>query len=135
MGPENILIFMIGPLTGTRAFFSDRFEVITISPLTGIYAEADYGGHWGEKLNKSGYDGIIVLGKAHRPLYIWIDNGQVRLKDDTLPSRILTHKRGGGTNHLPALNIMLNDYYKYRKWDEFGIPTKKKLKELGLDEF
>lgn len=116
---------MTGPLTGTRAFSSDRFEVITISPLTGIYAEADYGGHWGEKLNKSGYDGIIVLGKAHRPLYIWIDNGQVRLKDDTLPSRILTHKRGGGTNHLPALNIMLNDYYKYRKWDEFGIPTKK----------
>jgi len=55
-------------------------------------------------------------------------------KDDTLPSRILTHKRGGGTNHLPALNIMLNDYYKYRKWDEFGIPTEEKLKELGLDE-
>jgi aldehyde:ferredoxin oxidoreductase len=56
-------------------------------------------------------------------------------KDDTLPSRILTHRRGGGTNHLPALNIMLHDYYKYREWDEFGIPTKEKLKELGLDKF
>jgi len=81
LGPENILIFMTGPLTGTRAFSSDRFEVITKSPLTGIYAEADCGGHWGEKLKKSGYDGIIVLGKADRPLYIWIDDGQVRLKD------------------------------------------------------
>ena len=40
LGPENILIFMTGPLTGTRAFSSDRFEVITKSPLTGIYAEA-----------------------------------------------------------------------------------------------
>jgi len=81
LGPENILIFMTGPLTGTRTFSSDRFEVITKSPLTGIYAEADCGGHWGEKLKKSGYDGIIVLGKADRPLYIWIDDGQVRLKD------------------------------------------------------
>ena len=81
LGPENILIFMTGPLTGTRTFSSDRFEVITKSPLTGTYAESNCGGHWGEKLKKSGYDGIIVLGKADRPLYIWVDDGQVRLKD------------------------------------------------------
>jgi len=55
-------------------------------------------------------------------------------KDDTLPPRILTHKRGGGTNVLPPLNLMLNKYYQLRGWDEFGIPTIEKIQELGLNE-
>lgn len=57
-------------------------------------------------------------------------------KDDTLPGRFLTHKRGeGGTvDNLPPLNIMLSDYYELREWDEFGIPRPKKLADLGLSE-
>jgi aldehyde:ferredoxin oxidoreductase len=53
-------------------------------------------------------------------------------KDDTLPARMMTHRRGGGTNELPPLNEMLNEYYRFRGWDEFGIPTEEKLQELGL---
>ena len=53
-------------------------------------------------------------------------------KDDTLPLRMLTHRRGGGSNEVPPLNVMLSDYYAYRGWDEFGIPTEEKLKELGI---
>jgi len=53
-------------------------------------------------------------------------------KDDTLPLRMLTHNRGGGTNALPPLGMMLNEYYRYRGWDEFGIPKIEKLKELGI---
>ncbi|GAG28147.1 unnamed protein product, partial [marine sediment metagenome] len=56
----------------------------------------------------------------------------VSRKDDILPPRILTHKTGGGTNELPFFNNMLNEYYKYRGWDEFGIPTKEKLRELEI---
>jgi len=56
-------------------------------------------------------------------------------KDDTLPERMLRHVRGGGTNVLPPLNSMLNDYYKYRGWDEFGIPSAEKVKELELEEY
>jgi len=56
-------------------------------------------------------------------------------KDDTLPPRMLTHRRGGGTNELPLLYTMLNDYYHYRGWDEFGIPTRERLKELGLEHY
>jgi len=56
-------------------------------------------------------------------------------KDDTLPMRMLKLKRGGGTNHLPPLNEMLHEYYQYRGWDEFGVPTEKKVKELGLEEY
>jgi aldehyde:ferredoxin oxidoreductase len=49
-------------------------------------------------------------------------------KDDTLPARLLTHHRGGGSgDNLPLLNTMLRDYYRLRGWYEFGIPPKKRL--------
>jgi len=55
-------------------------------------------------------------------------------KDDTLPARLLTHPRGGGSgDNLPHLNEMLKDYYRVRGWDEFGIPTKEKLQELEIE--
>jgi aldehyde:ferredoxin oxidoreductase len=58
-------------------------------------------------------------------------------KDDTLPGRFLTHKRGeGGTiDNLPPLNIMLSEYYDLRGWDELGIPRPDKLAEMGLSEW
>ncbi|TFG59965.1 MAG: aldehyde ferredoxin oxidoreductase, partial [Spirochaetales bacterium] len=68
----NALIFMTGPLAGTKAFSGDRFEVVTKSPLTGIYAEASCGGKFGGMLKKSGYDGVIITGKAGRPVYLII---------------------------------------------------------------
>ncbi len=57
-------------------------------------------------------------------------------KDDTLPPRILTHKRGtgGAADSLPFLGAMLSEYYSYRGWSEEGIPTKEKLTQLGLKE-
>jgi aldehyde:ferredoxin oxidoreductase len=57
-------------------------------------------------------------------------------KDDTLPSRILTSKRGEGksADSLPFLGLMLNEYYSHRGWSEDGIATKQKLGELGLKE-
>ncbi|MBU1156892.1 MAG: aldehyde ferredoxin oxidoreductase family protein [Proteobacteria bacterium] len=58
-------------------------------------------------------------------------------KDDTLPGRFLTHKRGeGGTvKSLPPLNIMLSDYYELRGWSEEGIPQPEKVAELGLEQW
>ena len=56
-------------------------------------------------------------------------------KDDTLPLRMLTRRKGGGTNELPPLHIMLEEYYRLRGWDEFGIPSREKLAELGLDNY
>ena len=56
-------------------------------------------------------------------------------KDDVLPIRMMRHKRGGGTNILPPLNEMLDEYYTYRGWDELGRPTRTKLKELELESF
>ncbi|MBI2910102.1 MAG: aldehyde ferredoxin oxidoreductase family protein [Chloroflexi bacterium] len=58
-------------------------------------------------------------------------------KDDTLPPRLLTRKRGGegyAPDNLPPLGALLNFYYQYRGWSEEGIPTKEKLLELGLED-
>ena len=54
-------------------------------------------------------------------------------KDDILPARILTQRLDGGTRgYIPHLGLMLNEYYAFRGWDETGIPTPEKLKELNL---
>jgi len=81
LGPENLLIFAVGPLTGTKIFNSNRFEVISKSPLTGIYGEANCGGYWGECFKRCGYDALIVSGKAKSPIYIYIDSDGVHLKE------------------------------------------------------
>jgi len=58
-------------------------------------------------------------------------------KDDTLPPRILNLKRGTGADEdqLPPLNIMLEEYYKLRGWNEIGFVSLEKIKELGLERF
>jgi aldehyde:ferredoxin oxidoreductase len=57
-------------------------------------------------------------------------------KDDTLPPRLLTSPKDGGVSseYIPHLGKMLNEYYRYRGWDEEGIPTNRKLREVGLHE-
>ena len=75
----NVLIFSTGPFTGTKVFSSDRFSVITKSPLTGIFAESDCGGRWGESFKKCGFDAIIIKGKAVEPVYITIKNNEIKI--------------------------------------------------------
>ncbi|MDY6796056.1 MAG: aldehyde ferredoxin oxidoreductase family protein [Actinomycetota bacterium] len=80
LGPDNKLIYMTGPLTGTISPSSGRFSAVTKSPLTGLWGEGNSGGRWGLDLKKSGFDGIIIEGRAPRPVYLVIDNGKAELK-------------------------------------------------------
>jgi aldehyde:ferredoxin oxidoreductase len=80
LDPENRLLFITGPLTGTIVPTSGRWCVCTKSPLTGIWAESHIGGFWGPELKYAGYDGVIVQGKSDTPAYIWIHDGQVEIK-------------------------------------------------------
>jgi aldehyde:ferredoxin oxidoreductase len=80
LGPENVLIFMTGPFTGTRVPLSGRHELVAKSPLTGIYGESDVGGRWGTELKKAGYDGIIVKGRSEKPVYLWITEKNVEVR-------------------------------------------------------
>jgi aldehyde:ferredoxin oxidoreductase len=81
LGPDNRLIMMTGPVVGTQVLNSGRHHVIFKSPLTGIYGESDVGGTFGANLKYSGYDGIVFSGKAKKPVYLWIDDGQAELRD------------------------------------------------------
>jgi aldehyde:ferredoxin oxidoreductase len=81
LGPDNPLIFATGPVTGTRSFNSDRFEVITKSPKTGIYGEASCGGHWGSRFKKCGFDALIIRGKASKPVYLRVTEDTVEIQD------------------------------------------------------
>lgn len=81
LGPENKLIFMTGPLTGTISPSSGKFNAVTKSPLTGFWGQSGSGGRWGRDLKKSGFDGIIIEGQAQKPVYIFIDDGKVELRD------------------------------------------------------
>ena len=78
---ENKLIFAPGPLTGTFAPSSGRYEVVTKSPLTGTIAASNSGGSFGPELKYAGYDMIIFEGKAPKPVYIWIKNDLVEIRD------------------------------------------------------
>ena len=81
LSPDNKLIFMTGPLTGTAACSSGRYEVVSKAPLTGIIGAANSGGHFGPELKYAGYDGIIFEGKADHPVYLHIDDDKVELLD------------------------------------------------------
>lgn len=81
LGPENMLGFVTGPLTGTGAFFSGRFTVVCKSPVTGGWNDANAGGYWGPELKKAGYDAIFFTGKAEHPVYLWVEDGKAEIRD------------------------------------------------------
>ena len=80
LSPENILVFATGPLTGTLAPSSGRFEVCTKSPATGLWLDANCGGFFGPELKFAGYDMIIVTGKSASPVLLAIDDDSFELK-------------------------------------------------------
>jgi aldehyde:ferredoxin oxidoreductase len=81
LGPGNVIVIAAGPLTGTTAPSSSRCEVVTKSPLTGIYGRGDVGGVFGAKMKYAGYDTIVVSGRATEPCYVWIDDDTVEIRD------------------------------------------------------
>jgi len=80
LSPENKLIIMIGPLTSLVGG-SSRHVIVGKSPLSGILGESYSGGHWAYELRKAGLDGLVIEGKADAPVYIWINDGEVEIKD------------------------------------------------------
>jgi len=81
MGPENILGFVSGPLTGTPVATAARYSVVAKSPLTGGWGDANSGGYFGPYLKFSGYDALFFTGISPKPMYLLIDNGNAQLKD------------------------------------------------------
>ncbi|MFH1123828.1 MAG: aldehyde ferredoxin oxidoreductase N-terminal domain-containing protein, partial [Pseudomonadota bacterium] len=86
--PENRIMIMTGPLTGTLVPGTGRAEVGTISPSTYSfqgptedYIRSGIGGQWPPELKFAGYDGVIIQGKAAAPVWIYIHDGQAEIRD------------------------------------------------------
>lgn len=78
LGPENILVVSTGPLTGTGAPSTSRFNVSALSPLTGFIASSNCGGDFGLNLKHAGYDALVIMGKAARKTWIEITEDEVK---------------------------------------------------------
>jgi aldehyde:ferredoxin oxidoreductase len=81
LSPDNKIVFALGPLSGLQLPGSSRNCIGTKSALTGSIAKAEAGGFWPSELKRAGYDAIIVEGKADKPVYLWIQDGEVSIRD------------------------------------------------------
>ena len=81
LGPDNLFMVGIGALSGTTAPCCSRVTFTAKSPLTGIFGDANSGGDFGSTVKFAGYDQIIVEGKAKKPVYVWIDDDNVEIRN------------------------------------------------------
>lgn len=81
LGPDNKLIFAVGPFTGTGIPCANRMAVAGKSPLTNTAAVSFAGGYFPVELKRAGYDALIIEGRAEKPTYLYIKNGDVSFRD------------------------------------------------------
>jgi aldehyde:ferredoxin oxidoreductase len=117
---SNPLVFMTGPLTGTIIPWSGRHCVASISPLTNIWGESYAGGSWGKELKKAGFDGILITGKADRPVYLKIIDQKVTIEDatplkgkDTYETDVLLRKDCGEKAKVAAIGSAGENLVRY----------------------
>ena len=120
LGPENLLIFMTGPLTGTRSPSTGRYSVVTKSPLTNGWGQANSAGFWGRDFKRSGFDGVIFEGIAPKPVYLLTEDGKAELvdaeeiwgKNTSETTRLLKEKHGKKFN-VTCIGIAGENLVKY----------------------
>jgi len=80
LGPENVLMFSTGPMTGTPLAGGVKYSVATRSPLTGTWNDSSSSGFFGPQLKLAGYDALLFRGKADKPVYVWITGDKVEIR-------------------------------------------------------
>jgi aldehyde:ferredoxin oxidoreductase len=95
LGPENVLVFAPGVLTGLAISGASRNAVGAKSPITGGFGAAEVGGDWPAQFKRAGYDALIVEGAAEKPVYLWITENKCEIRD-------ATHLWGKGTKETQA---------------------------------
>ena len=123
LSEENNLIFMTGPLTGTFSPSSGRYNVVTKGPLTGTIAASNSGGFFGPELKYAGYDGIIIEGKAKKPVYLYINDDKVEIKDAA---------ELWGKNTFITTNMLLEKYGEDYKVACIGPAGEKRVLYAGV---
>ena len=81
LAPENVLVMALSVLTGTAISGQSRMTAAAKSPLTGAIGDAQCGGFWPAEFKFSGFDALVIKGKAEHPVYLWIHDGEYELRD------------------------------------------------------
>ena len=81
LGPENMLVFALSVLTGNPISGQSRMTAAAKSPLTGAIGDSQGGGYFPAELKFAGFDAIVIKGKAAKPVYLWINDGNYELRD------------------------------------------------------
>jgi len=79
--PENAVVFTTGPLNGSPLWGTGRGHLGGISPLTGYFADSNFGGDFAAALKRSGFDAVSVTGISDTPCYLFLDDGEAELRD------------------------------------------------------
>ena len=95
-GPENTLAFMLAGITGAPIAGQSRATVVAKSPLSGGVGDSQAGGFWPAELKFAGFDGIVIQGISPKPVYLWIKQGEVELRD-------ASHLWGKTTNEVDEM--------------------------------
>ncbi len=151
LGPDNKLVFATGVVTGLPFAGNSRYVVMAKSPLTGIWGEANGSGFWGPELRFAGFDAIVVEGKAQKPVYLWIHDGQAELRDashlwgkitgeteeairkELGDSRIRVASIGPGGERLVRFACILSDYHHANGRTGMGaVMGSKNLKAIAV---
>jgi aldehyde:ferredoxin oxidoreductase len=152
LGPDNTMIFMTGPLVGTRAPSCGRHEICALSPLTGIWGESNSGGFWGVELKAAGYDGLVVRGRAEKPVWLSIVEGrppalhdasalwgldtyqtQARLRDELDDPKVRVASIGPAGENQVLYAAIMNDHGRAAGRTGMGaVMGSKNLKAIAL---
>jgi aldehyde:ferredoxin oxidoreductase len=81
LSPDNVLSIWTGPAVGTMVPLTSRYVIVTKSPLTGTFLDTYAGGFFAPEVKYSGFDGIIIKGKANTPVYIWMSDRRAEIRD------------------------------------------------------
>jgi len=152
LGPDNPLIFVNGPFTGTPLQTSARTCLVTRSPLTGSIHDSHCGGNFGPRLKAAGYDYLIVTGKAEKPVYIYIADMAAEIKDAAefwgkgtfFTNDELVKRHPGKNPHVACIGpagenlskiacICVDKYRQYGRGGVGAVMGSKKLKAIVLD--
>ncbi len=81
LGPENVLILSLGVTTGAAISGQSRVTATAKSPLSGAIGDAQAGGFWPAEARYAGFDAFVIRGRAEKPVYLWVQDGEAELRD------------------------------------------------------
>ncbi|MBW2673129.1 MAG: aldehyde:ferredoxin oxidoreductase, partial [Deltaproteobacteria bacterium] len=81
LGPDNAMVFAVGPMTDTPIWGTSRGHMAAISPQTGFFADSNYGGDFGMAQKRTGFGAILVTGASSKPVYLLVTEEGGQIKD------------------------------------------------------